>query len=75
MVEGGKDPGAISRETGIPRWAAKKSAQAVRNLSEKWFARRIGLLARADVELKSTSVQSREKPVWLNHFLASLCES
>jgi hypothetical protein len=74
MVEGGKGPGEISREVGMPRWAAKKSARAVRNLSERWFARRIGLLARADVELKSTSVQSREQPVWLSRFLADLCD-
>ena len=73
MVESGKNPQEISREVGMPRWAAKKSAQAVRRLSERWFARRIGLLARADVELKSTSVQSREQEVWLNRFLAKLC--
>ncbi len=74
LVEEGKQPNEISRKVGMPRWAAKKATRAVRSLPEQWFARRIGLLARADVELKSTSVQSREEDVWLSRFLTQLCQ-
>ncbi|MFW6457630.1 MAG: DNA polymerase III subunit delta [Planctomycetota bacterium] len=74
MVEEGKQPNDISREVGMPRWAAKKASRSVKQLSERWFARRIGMLARADVELKSTSIQSREEEVWLSRFLTQLCQ-
>ncbi|MFP4175897.1 MAG: DNA polymerase III subunit delta [Planctomycetota bacterium] len=74
MTDERQSPSAISRELGMPNWAAKKAAQSVTDLSEEWFMRIVGIVARADVELKSTSVQSREREVWLNRFLSRVCE-
>ncbi len=74
MLEGGAGPKEIARELGMKDYAAEKSVQAARRLGEERSARLIELLAQADVELKTTSLQSRDSGVWLSSFLSRLCQ-
>jgi DNA polymerase-3 subunit delta len=66
-------PKAISETLGMPDFAVKRAVQAVKDRSQRWFAARISMLARADTELKTIAMPAREKPVWMAAFLARMC--
>lgn len=74
LAERGADQKEIARELfrGMD-FAARKAVQSVRSLDQDWFARRVEILAAADENLKTTSVQTREQLVWFSSLLAELC--
>jgi len=64
----------IARELSIPEFAVQRAMKAAQSRDEEWFTRRVEILAAADMELKTTAVQSREEPVWLIALLVRLCQ-
>ncbi len=67
------DERTISRQVGMPGFAVRRASEAVSGLPDGWFAARLGLLAQADYESKTTSLRSGEEGVWLESLLVRLC--
>ena len=74
LLDAGTAHRDVAKALGVSDFVAGRAVESARGLSGPWFQRRMGLLAEADVELKTTSIQSREHGVWLGAFLARLCQ-
>ena len=73
MLATGAREREIGRELNMPAFAIRKSAGRAKILTDEWFARQMRILAAADEELKTTSVQAAEQRVWLSGLLTRLC--
>ncbi len=62
----------IASEVGMPEFAVKRAAQAVRRRNDQWFARRLRMLSEADTALKTTSMPSKSLQTWLTGLIAGL---
>ncbi len=74
LLDAGTARGDVAKALGVPDFVAGRAMESARKLPDGWFQRRMRLLAEADVELKTTSIQSREHGVWLGALLARLCQ-
>lgn len=64
----------IGRSMGMQDWMVRRALNALRGISDEWFARQLEILAAADWESKSKSLRTGEERVWLEGMLARLCE-
>lgn len=63
----------ISKELKMPRFAVERAVGSVGTLDDGWFAERISILAKADGELKTSAIPSRQRRVWLAGIISELC--
>ncbi len=63
----------IASEVGVPEFAVKRALGSVRDHPDRWFADRLNILTEADSELKTSSLPSRLRTIWLTNVVSRLC--
>ena len=73
MAKRGMRQKEIEKATGMRDFAVSRTITLVQGLPERWFAERIAVLSKADEELKTMSLPTREHVVWLSALVVRLC--